>query len=128
MVTACPHDSGVTWRTSTLQLCAGSRSLNEVSFCCVPQSQRTFPEHPSANSDLLYHICWGRCLALVLCISRSFVLVLAFLCLPISGSPWFITCQTISIFAGCQDGAWAQNRTEQKVPHAWPASTGQTEL
>lgn len=54
---------------------------------------------------------------MVLCVSPSFLLVLAFFCLPISGSPWFITCQITFILAACQGGAGAKNTVEQKVLH-----------
>lgn len=36
------NGSGVPSWTSTLQVHAGNRSFNDVNFCCVPWSQRTF--------------------------------------------------------------------------------------
>lgn len=120
IVIAHHHGSGVTWRTSVLGLHAGSRRFNEVSFCCVLGSQKhLFQEQPSASSDLLCPILlWARSLALVLCVSQSFVSVLAFLCLLIFGSPWFITYKMTTTHAACWGGARATNMVEQKVPHA----------
>lgn len=89
------------------------KKVHWASVVCPEAKEYLFHGQLSARIDLLYHILWSRCLALVLCV--SFVLVLAFFCLPFSGSPWFIRCQMIFILAACQGGAGVKNTVEQKV-------------
>lgn len=90
---------------------------SELLLCALKPKNIYFRNNTASSDLLLYPL--GQVLGSGALSKAVHCFGFGILCLPISGSPWFIACQFTLIHpCSCQDGAWAKNTVKQKVPHA----------